>query len=42
MCKTMQAIGGTTHDIDKAMLAMDTHIGQNPNQANPIQSERCG
>jgi hypothetical protein len=41
MLKTMQAIGGTTHDIDKAMLAMDAHIGQNPDQAYPIQSERC-
>jgi hypothetical protein len=24
------------------MLAMDTHIGQNPNQADAIQSERYG
>jgi hypothetical protein len=42
MRKTMQASGGTTHDIDKTMLAMDAHIGQNPHQADPIQSERFG
>ena len=24
------------------MLAMNTHVGQNPDQADPIQSERCG
>jgi hypothetical protein len=36
--------GGITHhdDIDKAMLAVDAHIGQNPDQADPIQSKRCG
>jgi hypothetical protein len=42
MHKTMPAMGGITHDIDKAMLAMDAHIGHNPDQANPIQSDRCG
>jgi hypothetical protein len=41
MSKTMLAIIGTTPDIDKAMLAMDAHIGQNP-EADPIQSKRCG
>ncbi len=42
MHKAMQAIGGTTHDIYKAMLAMDSCIGQKPYQAYPIQIERCG
>ena len=40
--KTMQATGGTTHDKYKAMLAMDAHIGQNPDQADALQSERYG
>jgi hypothetical protein len=39
MCKTLQTVGGTTHDIDKAMLAMDADVGQTH---NPIQSKRCG
>jgi hypothetical protein len=40
MLKMMQAVGGNTHDIDKAMRAMEAHIqvGQNPNWAYPIQS----
>jgi hypothetical protein len=35
MCKIKQAVGGTTHDMDKAVLAMDTDIGPNP---YPLQS----
>jgi hypothetical protein len=42
----MHAIGGTTHDINKAMLAMEAHIGQNPTgpirQILYLQSKRCG
>jgi hypothetical protein len=30
MPKIIQAVGGTTHDIDKAIRAMDAHFGPNP------------